>query len=122
MKESEMATTWESLDRSQQLALCRQLGARTPEDHNRIAEYLSQNPKAVEEALKESGNEETTEPQDNPQEESVEGNVDKALADEGSTTEQGAYAPSTERTDIPPAEPGESVEDYIKRLSGLVRG
>lgn len=110
-----MATTWESLDRGQQLALCRQLGARTPEDHNRIAQYLSQNPQAVEKALQESGGTDESEPQDNPEEESVEGNVDKALADDGSTSEQQASG-------IPPAEPGESVEDYIKRLSGLVRG
>ena len=50
-----MANTWETLDRSQQMALCRQLGAKTPEDHNRIAEYLSQNPSAVDKAMKESG-------------------------------------------------------------------
>lgn len=114
-----MANTWETLDRGEQMALCRQLGANTPEDHNRIAEYLSQNPQAVEKAMKESGMVEGEEGQELQDGQSIESNVDNIMAESASSNVQqtGSVA-----SDIPPAEPGESIEEYIQRLAGMTRG
>lgn len=112
-----MANTWETLDRGQQMELCRFYGAKTPEDHNRIAEHLSNDPRAVDKALRESGmitkdeqELDDTQP-DEDTESDIEGGIDSALA-EADVQETGKVA-----SDIPPVRPGESIEEYIMRLA-----
>lgn len=117
-----MANTWETLDRGTQMQLCKAMGARTPEDMNRIAQHLAQNPQAVDRALKESGlqdPEEDQELQDNEDEESLESNMDDMMAESASSDVQETGEVASK---IPPFEPGETIEEYIHRLASLRRG
>jgi hypothetical protein len=115
-----MANTWETLDRGQQMELCRHFGAKTPEDHNRVAQHLAQNPKMVDQGLKETGIvDESDEVLQDESELDLEGSIDSAMAESAASDvqETGKVA-----SDIPPAEPGEGIEEYIMRLAQMTKG
>lgn len=119
-----MANLWDELDNAERRAVAKQMivgSENTQENLNRAMEQLAQNPKLVARYADEAGIEvqdselEDTEPtgeQDN--ENDIERNVNEALADEPNVQETGELT-----QDIPPPMRGESMQDYIARLTEM---
>lgn len=115
-----MTNTWETLDPAtkQQVAAQALQGQRkNPENMNRIMQQLSQNPNLVDKYMKDAGiGTDDTTVQEGP---TAEGTVDDALAAESSADIQETGKVASE---IPPAEPGEGIEEYIMRLAQMTKG
>jgi hypothetical protein len=120
MVELQMSNTWDTLDPAtkQQVASQALQGQRkSPENLNRIMEQLSQNPNMVNKLMKDAGMDvDDTTVQEGP---SAEATIDDALAEESSADMQQTGKVTS---DIPPAEPGEGIEEYIMRLAQMAKG
>jgi hypothetical protein len=115
-----MANTWETLDpdTKRQVAMQALQGQqKSNENLNRIMEQLSQNPNMVNKLMKDAGFDvDDTTVQEGP---SAEATIDDALADESSADVQKTGEVTS---NIPPAEPGEGIEEYIMRLAQMTKG
>lgn len=107
-----MNNLWEELDddQKQQLIDAALEGrAKTPENMNRVREQFATNPEYTNKFAREAGLEVEGAEVGN----SVEDNVDAALADEGDVATAG-------QSKLPPPEEGEDIQDYYRRLSDSV--
>lgn len=115
-----MGNTWESLDPAtkQQIAAQALQGQRkNPENLNRVMQQLSMNPTLVDRYMKEAGFEpEDTTLQEGP---TIDDKMGDLMAESAASDVQETGKVSG---DIPPAEPGESMEEYIMRLAQLQAG
>jgi hypothetical protein len=121
-----MANLWDTLDEDQRSALVdahtSSNGGRTPENISRAKEQLIANPRLVERLAKETGiigedDEALQDETDVGGFNDVESMVDASLEDSGDVQQAGTVTKTNYEGDIPPPEPGESVEKYIRRLS-----
>lgn len=123
-----MANLWDNLsgDERQQLlqTYLGQQGNKSNENANRAKEQLINNPKLVERLAKDAGltdaeDDFTMQEHDDGEEEGIEEAVGRQLEEvDGDMQATGGLSQAA----IPPAEQGESMEDYINRLSSLGAG
>jgi hypothetical protein len=124
-----MANLWDTLDEDQRSALVdahtSSNGGRTPENISRAKEQLIANPRLVERLAKETGiigedDEALQDESDVSQFNEVEDTINASLEDSGDVQQPGTVTktnPTPYESDIPPPEPGEAIEGYIRRLS-----
>jgi hypothetical protein len=120
-----MANKWETLDPDTKRMLARQMMSgkdANPDNLNRAMEILARDPRKVEEMLQDAGVDnndmelDDTAPDQDEREGGISDDIEQMLAQHSSADMQETGRVASE---IPPPEPGESMQAYTQRLMAL---
>lgn len=125
-----MANLWDTLDEDQRTQIMRayineQGGNRNGENSSRAKEQLVNNPNLVQRIAKENGiiSESEDVMQEGEEDEDGADMIEKnVMAGMEETVEDNQATGGLSKSAIPPAKPGESMEDYMKRLQMFQKG